>query len=95
MVTGLLTGRIIASGLLSRKRGPNSEGASPERVQLLLTTIAAAGMYLSRVLVASDHAALPEIDNMWIAATGGSNVIYIIGKGLTAWRNRERMGQTS
>jgi hypothetical protein len=55
VVLQLLTGQINVSGLLLRKEG---DGAfSPERVQLLLATIASAFQYLSLVL--KDHTHFP------------------------------------
>jgi hypothetical protein len=79
----MLTGRINVSGLLAQKmkvkRGrPNT---SPERVQLLLATLAAASNYLGQVAHAPPGT-LPDISYQWLYLMGGSSGIYALGK---AW----------
>lgn len=73
VVVQLLTGQINLSGLLIKKEGDRS--FSPERVQLLLATLAAASQYLSQVL--NDPTQLPEVPNSWLALYGGSHALYL------------------
>ncbi len=73
VVLQLLTGQINSSRLLMRKDGNRS--FSPERVQLLLATFAAAFEYLSQVLKDPSH--LPEVTPRWIALLGGSHAVYL------------------
>jgi len=69
----LLTGQINTSGLFMRKDGART--FSPERVQLLLATFAAAFQYLNQVVKDPSH--LPEVAPRWIALVGGSHAIYL------------------
>lgn len=74
--TGLLFGRI--SGRPSRNN--QNRYLSPERVQLLFFSIAAAFYYLQLVLNNPNVGTLPDVPQMLPAAVGGSNVIYLAGK---------------
>ena len=76
----MLTGRINTAGLLQRKDG--SGQTSPERVQLLLATIAAAANYLSEI-TRSSGGSLPDVSNNWLYLMGGSSGLYALRK---AWR---------
>jgi hypothetical protein len=69
----LLTGQIHSRGLLMRKEGDRS--FSPERVQLLLATLATGFHYLSQVLKDPTH--LPEVPQSWLLLFGGSHALYI------------------
>ncbi len=73
----LLTGRINAKGLLVSKTGPPA--VRPERVQLLLTTIALSAKYLSDVSQASDGN-FPSLDSTWYYVFGSSSGVYLSRK---------------
>ena len=62
VVLQLLTGQINVTGLLLRKEGDRA--FSPERVQLLLATIASAFQYLSLVLKDPTH--FPNVPRNWL-----------------------------
>jgi hypothetical protein len=55
---------------------------SPERVQLLVLTIAAGMAYINQV-AAGDGATLPDVPNNWLYLFGGSSSLYAAGK---LWR---------
>jgi len=69
----LLTGQINSNGLLMRKEGDRS--FSPERVQLLLATLASAFQFLSQVL--KNPTQFPQVPPGWLLLFGGSHAIYI------------------
>ena len=69
----LLTGQIETKKLLAKKEGDGS--FSPERVQLLLATIAAAFGYLSQVL--KDPTQFPQVPQSWLVLFGGSHTLYL------------------
>jgi hypothetical protein len=69
----ILTGHINTKGLLMKKEGDRS--FSPERVQLLLATVAAAFEYLSQVLKDPTH--FPEVSQNWLLLFGGSHAFYL------------------
>ena len=69
----ILTGHISTKGLLMRKEGDRS--FSPERVQLLLATLAAAFEYVSQLLKAPTH--FPEVSQNWLLLFGGSHAFYL------------------
>jgi hypothetical protein len=73
VVVQLLTGQINLSGLLAKKEGDGS--FSPERVQLLLATLATASQYLSKVL--QDPTQLPQVPNSWLLLYGSSHALYL------------------
>ena len=87
IVIKLLTGEINTIGLLYGRissRATDTRGNqyfSPERVQLLLFTIGAGFYYLQLVLNNPNPGALPGIPEAWLGVVGGSNVIYLAGKG--------------
>jgi len=76
----LMTGRINTRKLLSAKTGNARGGISPERVQLLISTLAAAAYYVMQVSGSARSGQLPDIPATWPAAIGGSNLIYLAGK---------------
>jgi hypothetical protein len=85
----LLTGKINTSGLFrgrfsGRPAGQN-EYFSPERVQLLMFTLAAAVFYLSQVLNNPKPGSFPEIPANWAMLIGGSNAVYLGGKIYARW----------
>lgn len=82
IVYQLLTGDINTNGLLRAKLGGAKGKMSPERVQLLLTTLGAAMYYVLQVSTAtkSGTLTLPEVPQTWPAVVGGSNLLYLGGK---------------
>ena len=80
LVWKLLTRQINLQGLLRRKG--LATGSSPERVQLLLATLAMSANYLGSVLHSSSNS-LPDISSDWLYVFGGSSAVYAAGKALT------------
>ncbi|HTB14964.1 MAG TPA: hypothetical protein VK752_25505 [Bryobacteraceae bacterium] len=83
----LLTGQINTRYLLHGMRRDGTRYFSPERVQMLLATIIVALQYLLLVR----HAApgqMPELPNGSLQLLGLSHVIYLGGKGFTAFREK-------
>jgi hypothetical protein len=80
----LLTRQINLSGLLLRKNGSGSP--SPERVQLLLATMAVGFKYLSEVFSNPGSGKLPDIDAGWLYVLGGSSAVYVLGKAFTTFK---------
>jgi hypothetical protein len=78
----MLTGRINVRGLFQRKDG--SAQTSPERVQLLLATIAAAASYLAEV-AKSNPGTMPDVSNHWLYLMGGSSGLYALRKAWKTW----------
>jgi hypothetical protein len=81
----MLTGRIRLSALLSRKGKTDPNQTNPERIQLLLATIATSASYLSEVRQ-STSTNLPDIDNNWLYLMGGSSSLYLLRKAWIAWK---------
>ena len=75
----LLTGRINTTNLLSSKLGGSRGNISPERVQLLATTLGFAFYYVMQA-AAAKSGKLPDVPETWPAVMGGSNLIYLGGK---------------
>lgn len=73
----LLTSQINIRGLLLDKSG--SGLVRPERVQLMITTIAVAGKFLVDAFT-SKTPALPTVDSNWLYVLGGSSGIYVVRK---------------
>ena len=82
IVYQMLTGRINLSGLLISKDG--SGGTSPERVQLLLATLATAASYLTEV-AKNQTGTMPEINTNWLYLMGGSSGLYAVRKAWKMW----------
>src|SRR5262249_56830683 len=79
----LLTGGIRLNYLLyglrlNRTDGDYTSFFSPGRVQLLIVTILTASYYLLQVV--HDPTKFPEVPAAWVAALGGSQAIYLVGK---------------
>jgi hypothetical protein len=79
----LLTGGIrlnyLVYGLrLNRTDGSYTPFFSPGRVQLLFVTILTASYYLLQVI--HDPTKFPEVPAAWVAALGGSQAIFLVGK---------------
>ena len=87
IVVKLLTGAISTSrlffGRVANSHPPKSYYFSPERVQLLAVTLAAALYYLSQVVDQAATGRLPSVPEVWIAILGGSNGLYLGGKAYT------------
>jgi hypothetical protein len=80
LVYRMLTGQIILAGLFRRK---DDQGAvSPERVQLLLATLALSGKYLGSVLH-NTNGSLPDISPQWLYLFGASSGLYASVKAIT------------
>ena len=77
VVWQLFTGQINLQGILQRKDG--SGETSPERVQLLLATLAAAARYVAEV-AQSHNGTLPDIPTNWLYLMGGSSSFYALHK---------------
>jgi hypothetical protein len=80
-----LTRRINLRHLLARKDG--GDGVSPERVQLLVTTLALAAQYI-RDAAHTTSGALPDVSPKWLAVFGGSSGIYASVKAFTTWKSK-------
>ncbi len=89
IVVKLLNGEINTSGLfhgrISGRDRNHDQYFSPERVQLMLVTLAAAFYYLNLVLNNPKPDSLPDIPQSWPTALGGSNAVYLGGKALARW----------
>jgi hypothetical protein len=83
----MLTGRINITGLLTQKDRSNQ--TSPERVQLLLATIAASAQYLGEV-ARTTSGSLPDVSNNWLYLMGGSSGIYLLRKAWTTFNSMKR-----
>jgi hypothetical protein len=81
----MFTGQINTAGLLQRKDG--SGQTSPERIQLLLATIAAAASYLGHI-TGSPGGNLPDVSNNWLYLMGGSSGIYALRKAWTTFSGK-------
>jgi len=85
LVYRMLTGQIILAGLLRRK---NDEAAvSPERVQLLLATLALSAKYLGSV-VHNTSGAMPDVSPQWLYVFGASSGVYASVKAFTTLRHK-------
>ena len=89
----LLTRQVNLNGLLLRKNGSGSP--SPERIQLLLATLAIGGKYLSEVFQSQGGDKLPDIDPQWLYVFGGSSGVYVLGKALTSFRRAQKITQAT
>jgi hypothetical protein len=74
----LLSGQINTKGLFIGRKGDGTSYLSPERVQLLVFTLAAAFQFLSNVL--RDPSRFPVVSEYLIFALGGSHLFFLGGK---------------
>ena len=88
----LLTRQINLQGVFQRKDG--SRQTSPERIQLLLSTVAAASHYLTQVAQAPPGT-MPDIDNNWLYLMGGSSGIYVFHKAWSTFKAAQQLGEKS
>ena len=89
VVTKLLDSTINLRGLFADKLG--SSRVRPERVQLLITTIAMSAQYLHGSLGAADGA-MPKIEPGWFYLFGGSNAVYLIRKAVEGYSSKKLRG---
>jgi hypothetical protein len=74
----ILTSKIDLEGLLSGDDASGNTSFSPGRAQLLILTMLVALQYVMQVI--HNPAAFPQIPGSWVAALGGSQVVYLGGK---------------
>lgn len=79
----VLTRRINLQRLLFRKDGSGT--VSPERIQLLVITLATCIRYMGQISTTT-KAALPDIDTGWLYLMAGSSGLYAVRKAWTFWR---------
>ena len=75
----LLIGKINTTGLLYGTKRDGTRYFSPERVQLLIVTLAFAFQYLNEFLQ-SDRISLPQVPESWTVLLGGSHAVYLTRK---------------
>ena len=80
----MLTGQISLRGLLRRK--DDQSKVSPERIQLLLVTLALSGSYLGDALRSSGNS-LPDVSPQMLYAFGASSTLYASVKAWTTLRS--------
>jgi hypothetical protein len=85
LVYRMLTGRIPVGGIFASKG--RSTGASPERIQLFLATIAMGATYLGEV-ARSTTPKMPSVSKEWLIVMGCSSGLYISVKGLKTFLKR-------
>jgi hypothetical protein len=78
----LLTGRINTRNLLYGTKRNGEKYFSPERIQLLVLTLAAALVYLRSVLISRHTGQFPPIPKGMLQLLGSSNGVYLAGKSL-------------
>jgi hypothetical protein len=69
-----------ADGQIKGRKKDDTLYFSPDRVQLLLSTVGAAFYYLTQVLNNPHPGTFPPLPDSWPAVVGGSNAIYLGGK---------------
>lgn len=79
VVLGCLTGVIPLNGLLRIKGGRADGGFSPARVQVLVSTIAAALTFVTQSL-SSEPGKLPDVPTGMLVSLGGSHGLYLATK---------------
>lgn len=78
----MLTRKVVVDGLLrDRTKG---QAVSPERVQLLLATLALSAQYVAQVAHGSGTA-LPDVSSVWLGIFGASGGIYAAVKSARLW----------
>ena len=76
----MLSGEIHCDGLL--RRAPN-EPLDPERIVMLIGTVAAAAYYAATALSTMDGVSvgkLPDVPDLTLELLGGSQLFYLAGK---------------
>jgi hypothetical protein len=77
-------------GTLHSRKTEDTPYFSPERVQLLLMTLAAASYYLTQVFNNPILGTLPDVPSSWTTTLGASNALYLGGKALARFWPRDR-----
>ena len=85
VVYQMLTGAINVTGLLTQK--DRTGQTSPERIQLLLATLAAAASYLGEV-AKNTGGTMPDVSPNWLYLMGGSSGLYALRKAWTTWNSK-------
>lgn len=90
LLTGEINTRQLLYGRISgRRRKEDQYYFSPERVQLLIFTLAAALHYVALVFTNSQPGRFPNVPATWPAILGGSNLVYLGGKAYSRWLSRK------
>jgi hypothetical protein len=84
----MLTGGISLAGLLASKDG--DVGVSPERIQLLLATLALGAKYIGSVAHGTDVSTMPDVGKDWLYLFGGSSGLYASVKAARMWGGDKR-----
>lgn len=87
----MMTGGINVYGVLRTKSPTGDHSISPARVQLLISTLAAAGIYLGWAVEARGTGKMPEVPESWLVTLGGSQVFYLGSKAFAFFGNRLRL----
>ncbi len=82
LLAGMLNGQIETRHLFWARGGDGRMRFSPERVQLLLFTVWAAGGYLAQLPQAIPAHKLPDVSSQTLALLGASHGVFLGGK---AW----------
>ncbi|HXY49392.1 MAG TPA: hypothetical protein VEI01_08075 [Terriglobales bacterium] len=83
VVYQMFTGQINLHGLLLHKDG--SGRVSPERIQLLVATIAEIARFLGAIGT-TQNSVMPDINTGWLYLLGGSSSVYVMGKAWKTWK---------
>jgi hypothetical protein len=84
LVWRMLTRRVSLGGLLATKDA-NGTAVSPERVQLLIATLALSANILGGSLH-SVNGTMPDVSSNWVAVFGGSGGLYAAVKAFRTFR---------
>ena len=85
----LLTGGINVTNLLGRK-GASTAPVSPERVQLLISTLVAGAMYLSEAIDLRGLHRMPDVSTSTLALVGASHGTYLLSKAMALYSRSAR-----
>lgn len=83
----ILTGKINTRYLLYGTRGDGSRYFSPERVQLLIITLAVAIEYLADASQPGNSGKMPDLPYGAVQLLGASNAVFLGGKALAFLRS--------
>jgi hypothetical protein len=84
LVYRLLTRKISLNGLLATKDA-NATAVSPERVQLLIATLAVSANILGGSLQSPDGT-MPDVSRNWVVIFGGSGGLYAAVKAFRTFK---------
>ncbi len=85
LLAGMLNGQIETRHLFWARGGDGRMRFSPERVQLLLFTVWAAGGYLAQASQTLPSHKLPDVPTQTLALLGASHGVYLGGKAWSMW----------